>query len=85
MDPYDNPYISYGNAPDDWVNDRNKKYAEIKSFEKWKYDAETKTFKGDIEWEISVMNGVFTFSYELFLQPNPNEIKGTLRLKGGSD
>ena len=55
------PYISYKNCP--WNLDDGNKPPEKKYFENWSYDANTRTFKGQIKWEPVTFSGNNKWDY----------------------
>ena len=71
-------YISYKNAPKDWILDDGKKPPEKKYFTRTSYNDETRTFMGVISWVPSLWDTDNEWDYEfIFSEKFDTIVSGT--------
>lgn len=72
----DEMYISYESAPDAWRMDDGSPPPARKPFESPAYDAESRTFRGNITWSPAPFNGDSRWEYEMVFSEDFNSILG---------
>lgn len=75
FDSVDNCYISYSNAPDDWLLDDGTSPPLKKTFLNPTYDAGSRTFRGVIEWP-TPFGGDARWEYEMSFAEDFSCIRG---------
>ena len=69
------PYISYASAPPTWKMDDGSSPPSKKYFEDWSYDAETRTFTGDITWSPVAFAGRNRWEYKMVIDEEFTQIE----------
>uniref|UniRef100_A0A7S2HRU7 RING-type domain-containing protein n=1 Tax=Zooxanthella nutricula TaxID=1333877 RepID=A0A7S2HRU7_9DINO len=84
FDAEDDCYISYANAPSDWLLDDGTPPPAKKTFVRASYDAASRTFRGSIEWD-PTFNQASRWVYEMvFSEDFSSIVAGMMREYGPS-
>ena len=79
FDAENDVYISYGNAPGNWVMDNGQHYPDRKAFIDIEFHIPDRVFQGTIDWsspENTTAGGAETWIYEMIFSPDYETISG---------